>query len=320
MPAKFIYILLALGMLSTSLEGSPGVDSLMALLDTSQVSRKQAELRLQIAGEIANDNIEEALALSREALRQAELLGAKSLVAEAKLSIGMAYDVLGVKEEAIGYLEEALEVFTQLGMPDKEASALSLIGNAYFYIDQFETALKYYTKALAIGYALNDTTLIIGGINAKGAVYGNTGPKDSALILFRQANELARQIDDRKQVILTYYNIGDVILHSGRIDDALGIFHDLENNYDVESYSSKHLGNLYNSMTLAFIKKGDMKWAKRYSDTCRIALERYGRLTETREYYHNLYRIDSMEDNYQSALHELYQVYQSERQPEQCRF
>ncbi len=139
-------------------------------------------------------------------------------------------------------------------------------------------------------------------MNAKGAVYGNTGQRDSALILFRQANELARKIDDRPLVILTFYNMGDVNLYSGRIDDALGIFHELKDKYDLEKYSTKHLSNLYNSMTLAFIKKGDLKWAKRYSDTCRIALERYGRLTETREYYHNLYRIDSMEENYQSAL------------------
>ncbi|MDX2431662.1 MAG: ATP-binding protein [Bacteroides sp.] len=297
-----MYIILALGMLSVSLKGNPGTDSLMAQLDTSQVSRKQAELRLQIAGEIYNDDVETALALSREALRQAELLGAKSLVAEAKLSIGMSYDYLGVKEEAIGYLEEAMEVFTQLGMPDKEASALKLIGNAYYYLNQFDTALKYYTKALAIGYALNDTTLIISGINAKGAVYGNTGPKDSALILFREANELAKQINDQKLVIHTYYNIGDLNLYSGRIDDALGIFHELENKYDVEKYSSMHLGNLYNSITLAHILKGDLKWAKRYSDTCRIALDRYGRLTENRQYYLNLYRIDSIEGNYQSAL------------------
>jgi len=258
MPSKFIYILLALGMLSASLKGSVNTDSLMALLDTSQVSRMQAEIRLQIAGEIANDSIEEALALSREALRQAEILGAKRLVADANLSIGLFYDYLGVKDEAIEYLGEAVEAFKQLGIPKKEAKALMLIGNAYWYLNQFDSALKYYTSASTIGQSLNDTLLIISGMNAKGAVYGNTGQRDSALILFRQANDLARKIDDRPLVILTYYNMGDVNLYSGRIDDALGIFHDLENNYDIESSSSKHLGNLYNSMTLAFIMKNDL--------------------------------------------------------------
>ena len=311
MPSRIIYIVVALGMLSAYLHASQGsatsqdsttTDSLMSLLDSSQMSRKQAELRLQIAGEIANDNIGAALDLSREALRQAEVLGAKSLMAEAKLSIGLFYDYLGVKEEAIDYLEEAIDAFNQLGIPDKEARAMMLIGNAYYYLNQFESALKHYTRASVIGYALNDTILIISGMNAKGAVYGNTGRRDSALILFKEANELATQINNREKVILTYYNMGDATLYSGRVDDALGIFHDLENNYNIEKYSSKHLSNLYNSMTLAFIIKGDLKWAKRYAEKTLITLESYSRLTETKQYYHNMYRIDSIEGNYQSAL------------------
>ena len=100
---------------------------------------------------------------------------------------------------------------------------MMLIGNAYWYLNQFESAMKYYTRASVIGYALNDTILIISGMNAKGTVYGNTGQRDSALILFKEANDLATQINNREQVILTYYNMGDVALYSGRVDDALGI-------------------------------------------------------------------------------------------------
>jgi len=210
MPSRIIYIFLFLGIFSSTLKGSDTdslkasyIDSLWALLDTTQVSRMQAEIRLKIAAEIANKDIETALELSREALRQAEILGSKTLIADSKLSIGLFYDYLGVKEEAITYLEEALDAFEQLGIPDKEARALMLIGNAYWYLNQFESALKYYTRASVIGYAINDTILIISGINAKGAVYGNTGQRDSAFILFREANELAKQVDSREQVILT---------------------------------------------------------------------------------------------------------------------
>ncbi len=124
-----------------------------------------------------------------------------------------------------------------------------LIGNAYWYLNQFDSALKYYTHASVQGEMAQDTTLIISVMNANGAVYGNTGRMDSAMILFREANALARKIGNQDQVILTYYNMGDLNLYSGRIDDALGIFNDLEQNYDLEQNSTKHLGNLYNSMT-----------------------------------------------------------------------
>jgi len=272
------------------------------LLDTTLLSREQIQLRLRIAEEIANEDIKQALDYAIEALDQAQSLRATSLVAEAKLSIGLFYDYLGVKEDAIDYLMEAMEVFNDLGDEYKQARALMLIGNAYWYLNQFDSALKYYKRASAIGLALNDTSLIIAGMNARGAVYGNTGQKDSALVLFREANELARQIDSPEQVILTYYNMGDLYLYSDRIDDALGIFHDLENNYDIENNSSKHLSNLYNSITLAHILKGELKWAKRYSEKTREALDSYARLTERREYYRNCYRIDSMEGDDRSAL------------------
>lgn len=302
MPSRLIIIFMLAGLYSLSLQAKENIDSLRALLDTSQVSRMQAETRLKIATEIANEDITQALELAREALRQAEILGAKGLEADAKLSIGLFYDYLGVQDEAIEHLEEAIEVFQQLGIADKEARALMLVGNAYWYLNQFESAQKYYTRASIIGASLNDTSLIISGINAKGAVYGNTGQMDSAIILFREANKLAREIGSQDQIILSYYNIGDAYLYSGRVDDALGIFNDLEKNYNLEAHSSKHLGNLYNSITLAYILQNDLKWAKKSAEKAKEALEHYSRLTENSEYFHNMYRIDSIEGNYQSAL------------------
>jgi len=297
----FFLIILACGQMKNPVSARD-TDSLIALLDTSLMSREQIELRLQIADEIANSDMKEALALTREALHQAEALGAKKLVAKSKLSIGQIYDYLGVKEEAMVHLMDALVIFEDLGQAREQAHTIILIGNAYWYLNQFSSALKYYSRASAIGYELQDTILIIGTMNAKGAVYGNTGQKDSALILFREANELARQIDSREQVVLTYFNIGDVNLHSGKIDDALGIFHDLENNYDLENVDTKRLSSIYNSITQAHIMKGELKWAKRYLEKTREALDRYSRLTETRDYYQNYFRIDSMEGNPESAL------------------
>ncbi len=302
MPFRSIYIILALFLMILPVRAAGNTDSLVSLLDSSLVSREQVELRLQIAQEIRNSDIREALQYAQAALHLAEKLTYSDLLAEAKLTIGQFYDYLGVREEATEYLREALEVFEELDDQRNQARTLMLMGNAYWYLNQFESALKYYNRASAFGEALNDTTLIISGINARGAVYGNTGQRDSALILFREANELAIKIGNQEQVILTYFNIGDVNLYSSRIDAALGIFHDLENNYDLENHSSKHLSSLYNSITYAFILKGDLKWAKRYSEKTRKALDSYSRLTETRDYHQNCYRIDNMEGNSESAL------------------
>jgi len=296
-------IVLTIAWLSFPCPGRSGTDSLISLLDSTVVDENQIQLRLEIAEQISNSDITEALGYARDALKEAEEIGAMVLTAEAKLAIGTYYDYLGVRREAIDHLMEALSIFEKLDKPHEQARALMLIGNVYWYLNQFESALKYYNEASGFGQMLNDTSLIISVMNAKGAVYGNTSRMDSALILFREANILARKIESQEQVILTYYNMGDVSLYSGEIDEAIGIFYDLERNYDLENKSSKHLSNLYNSMTRAFIMKGDMKWAEKYSEKTQQALKTYTRLTETREYYFNRYMIDTVQNNSVSALH-----------------
>ena len=113
------------------------------------------------------------------------------------------------------------------------------IGNAFFYLDQFEAAQDYFTLVSEYGRALNDTSLIISGLNATAAVFGNTNQMDSALILFNEAHALSKEIGSMQQEILTYYNIGDVHLYSGRRTQALKVFHALEDNYDLQSYNPK---------------------------------------------------------------------------------
>ena len=303
MLSRYCTIFVTAGFLSVTSFGATNLDSLVSLLDSAVFDESQIHLRLEIAELISNSDIKGALEYAREALKYAEELGAMDLKAEAKLAIGTFYDYLGVRREAIDHLTEALAIFEKLDMPHQQARALMLIGNVYWYLNQFESALKYYNEASFFGEMLNDTSLIISVINAKGAVYGNINRKDSALILFREANTLARKIESPEQVILTYYNMGDVSLYSGQIDNAIGIFYDLETNYDVENNSSKHLSNLYNSMTRAFILKGDLKWAQQYSEKTHEALRTYTRLTETRKYYHNRYMIDTLENNIASALY-----------------
>jgi two-component system NtrC family sensor kinase len=283
-----------------------GMDSLWALIDTVRVDESQIELRLSIAEEISNSDIRAALELAREALRLAERYESPKLAAEAKLAIGRYYDYLGVREEAIVLLIDALSMFEELEEPREEAQALMYIGNAYWYLNQYESALKYYNRCAEYAEELNDTSLIISAINAKGAAYGNIDRMDTALVLFREAFALARKSGSREQVIHTYFNLGDLYLYSGRVDDALGIFYDLEQNYDLETYSTKYLGNLYNSMTQAFIRKGDIKWARRYAEKARLALGTYTRLTGMRNYYFNCYQIDTMENDVEAALEHYY--------------
>jgi len=302
MLARNISCILLLVVLSAPWAWPQGVDSLMALRDTTLISGEQIELQLQIAYELSDSDIREALDRANHALREAEEIASVRWIAEAKLAIGRFYDYLGVNEIAANQLMEAFDSFVELEDSLKQANTLMQIGNNYFYIKQFETALEYFSLVSEYGRSLNDTSLIISGLNATAAVYGNTSKMDTALILLNEALDLSRQVESLQQEILAYYNIGDVHLYSGRRTQALEVFHDLENYYDLRENSPKHLSSLYNSMTKAYLEKQDLDMAKQYSDSTLHALQENMRLNEYQQYYLNRYRIDSAENHLDSAL------------------
>jgi two-component system NtrC family sensor kinase len=298
---RFTSILLVL-FLSVQPSRSQSVDSLMALRDTTIISGEQINLQLQIAYELSDSDIRVALDLANKALREAEEIESVRWIAEAKLAIGRFYDFLGVNKEAAELLKEAFTSFVELEDSLKQASTLMHIGNNFYYIDQFEQAQKYFSQVSDYGRALNDTSLIISGLNATAAVYGNTSRLDSALILFKEALDLSRQYGSLQQEILAYYNTGDVHLYSGRRTQALEVFQDLENYYDLRKNSPKYLSSLYNSMTKAYLEKHDYVMAKEYSDKTIQALGENMRFTELQDYYLYLYKIDSAQNQIEKAL------------------
>ncbi|TFH26258.1 MAG: GHKL domain-containing protein [Bacteroidia bacterium] len=302
MKTGLITCMLMLLMLCSLPARSADVDSLIARLDSTLISESQIDLQLQIARAISNTDIRKALEYAHSALKDAEEIRSTRWIAESKLAIGQFYDYLGVNREAANQLMEAFSDFRVLGDSVKQATTLMHIGNAFFYLDQFETAQDYYTLVSEYGRALNDTSLIISGLNATAEVFGNIGNRDSALILFNEAFALSKEIGSLQQEIQAYYNIGDVHLYSGRRTQALKVFHALEDYYDLKTNSSKFLSNLYNSMTKAYLEKRDIEMARHYSELSLEALNENMRLTEYMKYYLNLFRIDTIEGNSDTAL------------------
>jgi signal transduction histidine kinase len=297
---KFLFLLL---LIFSVIPARPQVlDSLMALRDSMVISEEQLDLQLQIANELSTTDIREALDLATGALREAEEIRSVRWIAEAKLAIGRFYDFLGVNEQASEYLNDAFTSFVELEDSLKQANTLMHIGNIFYYIEQYEPALNFYSRVSEYGRDLNDTFLIISGLNATAAVYGKTARIDSALILFKEAHALSRQIGSLQQEILAYYNMGDVHLYSGRRTQALEVFQDLEKFYNLRENSPKHLSSLYNSMTKVYLEKQNLKKAREYSEKTLRALKENMRRTEYQKYFLNLYRIDSAENRPEQAL------------------
>jgi tetratricopeptide (TPR) repeat protein len=203
-------------------------DSLKALLDSSQISEQQISLKLSAADEFMNSNIRESLLLAKQALEEAKRINSKRLTGEANLATGNYYGYMGMSSEALNHLHEALDIFSELKDPTKRIQALQLIGNVYRLSKEFELALDYYLEVGEYAEKELDSLLIIQSLLACGAVYGNISKMDSALVMFREAFELAKLISNKEAEVRSLYYIADVHLYSGKPDQALQLFHNLE--------------------------------------------------------------------------------------------
>lgn len=285
-------------------------DSRLPASDTNNIFQLQIENQLEQSDKLFNRDIRNSLLLSKEALKKAHDINNPRLIAEAKLSIGKCYEFLGVNEEALFHLSEALNIFIQLKDEQKRAMTLRQIGYIYYYSGEYNHTLKYFNEVYTIGNQLNDTSLIIAAIIGKGQVYGNTNRLDSAGLLFRDAMLLSGKSGDLSTEVQSLFYIGDVHLFSGRIFNALEIFHQVENNYDLERINSKLVSSLYNSITSAYIKTGNLPLAQKYNNLSYLSLQKYPRLTNQMIYYLYKFRIDSIKGDFFTAI-QSYQKYKA---------
>jgi len=302
--------LFALALLFNSPDISGSVNSNKIFQDSTEVFKRRIEDKLNMSEDLKNSDLKQAMAIAKQALVEAQSLNNNRLIAECKLTIGKCYDYLGGNLEALDHLTEALEIYNELNDKVKKAQTYKQIGSIYYYSQEYEIAFNYYENVYKCGQEVSDTLLIIEALIGKGSVYGNTNRMDSALITFEETYTLARQFKNKATEVQSLFYMGDVNLYSGKPMDAIEIFHQVENNYDLKKINSKIISSLYNSMTNAYIKTGDIKSAKRYSQKAKESLIEFPRINQKITYFELKFRIDTLERNYKLAV-ESYLKYKS---------
>jgi tetratricopeptide (TPR) repeat protein len=78
-----------------------------------------------------------------------------------------------------------------------EGTTLNNVGFTYYKLGSHRKALKFYKQALAIHQLLGDTLGEISTLLNMGNLYVTTKRKKFALLCYRNAQELAEQIEDQ---------------------------------------------------------------------------------------------------------------------------
>ena len=183
-------------------------------------------------------------------------------------NLGLIYIEYRKYDEALKVLNLALEINNRNNDVHSISRNLMNIGKVHYDQGKFEKALEFYLRTLDLNssYSIKNP----GTFNSLGQVYDTLGNREQALFYFAKGHELAIEIDDKSNQMMTSQNLALMYRFFGQHDLAwqyLNESHRLHDSLTSEMYS-KQIGELdvRRSMEkrqeqLSQLESGNKTWA-----------------------------------------------------------
>jgi serine/threonine protein kinase/tetratricopeptide (TPR) repeat protein len=213
-----------LQLVTTQTTAGKGADS----LDTIAVLRKlpapsqndpRIDLAESLAANVVSDYKRQALA-AEQAIQKAQAIGARVLVARARIAQARAYMELGQKDKVAPALSEAQQIFQDVGDRFHAARVLQQVGLAYFYQGKLAEAKKTYEQALVIQRELGNRSNQAKLLNGIAMVLDHQDDRDGAQQNYIQALAICREIDDRAMTGTVLGNLAGIEFGRGNFQGA----------------------------------------------------------------------------------------------------
>ena len=140
----------------------------------------------------------------------AERLDAKSWMARALNTRGIAYRNLGNYEMAIESYNRSLKIKEATGNRKGMAATLVNIGVLYKNQKNYPVALQYQTKGLELYQELNSKKGLANVLNNMGVVYYQMGNSKAAMKYYKRSLKIREELGDVKRMSAVLHNIGSV--------------------------------------------------------------------------------------------------------------
>lgn len=227
MKYRFCHILAFILVVSVRIQAQSGrADSLKLLLGSAPRDTHRVSLLSDYAWEIVDDNPEEALSLTREAVQLAQQLGYRKGEAAAWNTMGVAEEVRDSTERAVEYYLKARRIREETGDRLGVASIHNNLGNVYENQGKLMEALAERKASLRIAEELGDSIRIARAHLNLGSLFENMGLLPEA---YDQAYAALRIYDTRSDSIAlarVYTNIGHIRMEMGLYDMAVEHYRD----------------------------------------------------------------------------------------------
>ena len=201
----------------------------LATIAAIRTPGRAADPRIDLAEAAAAETVSDfkrMRAAAEAAGQRGEALGARLLVARARLLEGTAALTLGEPERALTLYDQARATFDEAG--DRGALARALNNQASVLTDHGDTArgIQIYGEALEIARAIGQQQLVARLLNNLAIMKRRAGDFAGSLALNREALAIRREIGDRANEAVSLNNIGNVLLDQGDLADAARHYED----------------------------------------------------------------------------------------------
>lgn len=279
-------------------------DSLKHLLMQSGEDTGKIILLNQLAA--ATNKTEESIGFGKDAVALSEKLNYPQGKALGLKNLGLFYFLKSDYNKALEYWQPALKVYTELKDLSGMANIQNNMGSIYFQQGNNSQAMELFTKSLDAAQKANDTTRIATAMNNVALIYMAKVPTfDLALDYFNKALQLARKIDDKANMGMSYVNMGEIYYEKG--NDSMAYLN-LTKATEVFDPTDELLPYALNYLGLLYSRKGQPDMALRYFEealkkTSEIGNKLYMAQTYLRlaKFYQDQHQNELAQNNYQKA-------------------
>ena len=123
-------------------------------------------------------------------------------------------------DEAVDWSKTALKAAEEIGAEDITQVASGNLGWAYYQLGDDERALELFLEAEKSAAKLGDIRYELKWITTAGNVYQDSGDLARAAQSYRQALDLAKQIDSKEEIANALEELAQVSVDTGKLDEA----------------------------------------------------------------------------------------------------
>lgn len=223
-----------------------------------------------------------------EAKKLAEKMKDSSSISSCYTNIGLCYDNQGNYKKALEYYRRSVVIDSTMHDDLDLAIGYNNIGSVYFTLKEYERSLYYHNKSFAIRKKAGNRSGLAESYRNLALVYVEKKEFQKAEAYFKQATDVAIEINDDAALMQTAIEFGRYCLLLKKWDEAILYLDKAIELHTKGVYGSVH--RAYDYLAEAWAKKGNYEKAYAY-------FKQYNTVKDSLNSYENSKKLTEMEMN-----------------------